>query len=123
MSRTTLTLKSKSKISQPTSAPEITRVIAGRPPKQPEGTSCAALLTRLEELICSKQPTFIQMRYGAGYCGTPTQIQDGWLTLTQATIHGTKQMAQVDAVLIQIRDGSFIAHIHAIQQEPIGEQK
>ncbi|MEI6111580.1 MAG: hypothetical protein WCP63_07890, partial [Cyanobium sp. ELA712] len=48
----------------------------------------------------------------AGYCGTPIQLQDGWLTMEQVSIHGTKKTATAPNILIQINDGRFIAHIH-----------
>ena len=122
MSRPTLALKSKSKISQPIPAPDVASVKAGRSPKQSQSSTSAALLNRLEELISAKQQAFIQMRHGAGYRGAPISLEDGWLTLSQATIHGTKHVVCVDTVLIQIRDGSLIAHVHAVQQ-PTGVSK
>jgi hypothetical protein len=53
------------------------------------------------------------MRHGVGYLGCPTSLEAGWLSLANTTIHGTKKAMQVPEVLIQVRDGSFIAHIHS----------
>jgi hypothetical protein len=80
MERKTLTLKSTSRTTQPASAAdEITPtcVIAGRSPKRAAKKICAALIERLHELIESLQTSFIQMRYGAGYCGIPVSLEDG----------------------------------------------
>ena len=118
MSRPTVTLKSKSKISQSTPAPDATCVIAGRSPKRSQGSTCAALLSRLGELISAKQPIFIQMRHGAGYRGVPTSLEDGWLTMNNVSIHGTKHTATSKEILIQLKDGSLIAHLHAAESQP-----
>ena len=53
------------------------------------------------------------MRHGVGYLGCPTSLEAGWLSLANTTIYGTKKAMQIPEVLIQVRDGSFIAHIHA----------
>ena len=112
--KNTLTLKSISK-SIPTherpAAP--IQIQGGRQPKKGQQKACTALLIQLTELIDSGSKAFIQMRNGTGYCGIPTQLEDGWLSLANTTIHGTKKAMQVPEVLIQVRDGSFIAHIHA----------
>lgn len=119
MQRKTLTLKSTSRaiLTAPV-ADAITQpcVIAGRSPKRAAKQSCTALIDRLRELIELRQTSFIQMRYGAGYCGIPVSLEDGWLTMTNVSIHGTKQTATSQEILIQLKDGSFIAHLHAVEQ-------
>ena len=117
MQRKTLTLKSTSRTIQPASAAdEITPtcVIAGRSPKRAAKQICAALIERLHELIESRQTSFIQMRYGAGYCGIPVSLEDCCLKMTNVSIHGTKQSTVSQSILIQINDGSFIAHLHPV---------
>jgi hypothetical protein len=117
MQRKTLTLKSTSRTTQPApAADEITPtcVIAGRSSKRAAKQSCNALIDRLRELIKLRQTSFIQMRYGAGYCGVPVSLEDGWLTMTNVSIHGSKQTAASQEILIQLKDGSFIAHLHAV---------
>lgn len=117
MQRKTLTLKSTSRTSQPAPAVEEitpTCVIAGRSPKRAAKQSCTAVIERLRELIEFRQTSFIQMRHGAGYCGTPVSLEDGWLTMTNVSIHGTKQSTVSQSILIQINDGSFIAHLHPV---------
>lgn len=127
MQRKTLTLKTTSRTTQPApAADEITTtcVIAGRPPKRAAKQSCTALIERLRELIEFRQTSFIQMRHGAGYCGIPVSLEDGWLTMTKVSIHGTKHTAASQEILIQLKDGSFIAHLHAVEQNPeIGATK
>ena len=121
MLRKTLTLKSTPRTTQPASAAdEITPtcVIAGRSPKRAAKQSCTAVIERLRELIELRQKSFIQMRYGAGYCGIPVSLEDGWLTMTNVSIHGTKQSATSQEILIQLKDGSFIAHLHAVEKQP-----
>jgi hypothetical protein len=110
----TLTLKSISKsiATHDSPAPPM-QIQGGRQPKKGQPKACTALLKQLTALIDSGSKAFIQMRNGTGYCGIPTQLEDGWLSLTNTTIHGTKKAMQVTEVLIQVRDGSFIAHIHA----------
>jgi hypothetical protein len=117
MQRKTLTLKSTSRTTQPApAADEITPtcVIAGRSPKRAAKQSCTAVIERLRELIEFRKTSFIQMRHGAGYCGVPVSLEDGWLTMTNVSIHGTKQTAISRSILIQINDGSFIAHLHPV---------
>jgi hypothetical protein len=117
MHRKTLTLKSTSRTSQPApAAVEITPtcVIAGRSSKRAAKQSCTAVIERLGELIELRQTSFIQMRHGAGYCGIPVSLEDGWLTMTNVSIHGTKQSTVSQSILIQINDGSFIAHLHPV---------
>jgi hypothetical protein len=125
--RKTLILKSTSRTSQPApAAVEITPacVIAGRSSKRAAKQSCTAVIERLVELIELRQTSFIQMRHGAGYCGVPVSLEDGWLRMTNVSIHGTKHTATSQEILIQLKDGSFIAHLHAIDAQPInGEPK
>jgi hypothetical protein len=127
MKKNTLTLKSTSRTTQPAhAATEITPtcVHAGRTPKRAAKQSCTAVIERLRELIVFRQETFIQMRHGAGYCGVPVSLEDGWLTMINTSIHGTKHTAASQEILIQINDGSFIAHVHAVNEKPInGESK
>jgi hypothetical protein len=58
------------------------------------------------------------MRHGTGYCGIPVQIEGDWLTMTDVSIHGTKHKAAAQQILIQLRDGSFIGHLHAVDEAP-----
>jgi len=110
MQRKILTLKQKVTPSLP---PEQSLLVqAGRTPLKGAKTASAALIKQLTELVCAQRTTFIQLRSGAGYCGTPIQLQDGWLTMEQVSIHGTKKTATAPNILIQINDGRFIAHIH-----------
>jgi len=112
--KNTLTLKSISKSIPTHDSPTLPiQIQAGRQPKKGQPRVCTALLNQLTALIDSGSKAFIQMRNGTGYCGIPTQLEDGWLSLANTTIHGTKKAVQVPVVLIQVRDGSFIAHIHA----------
>jgi len=90
---------------------EVSQVIAGRC-KKSGAFSNKALISRLQSAINSKSSLFIQMRHGVGYLGCPTSLEAGWLSLANTTIYGTKKAMQVPEVLIQVRDGSFIAHIH-----------
>lgn len=57
---------------------------------------------------------FIQLRSGAGYRGLPAGINEGWLSLSHATIHGTKNTANVNDVLVQLGDCGQVAHLHII---------
>ncbi len=121
MQKKTLSLKSTSRINQPDHAADAitpTCVIAGRSSKRDAKQSCNALIDRLRELIELRQTSFIQMRYGAGYCGVPVSLEDGWLTMTNVSIYGTKHTATSQEILIQLKDGSFIAHLHAIETQP-----
>ncbi len=112
MQRKILTVKPKVTPSLP---PEQSlRVPAGRTPPKGAKTASAALVNQLTELVCAQRKTFVQMRNGTGYCGNPIQLQDGWLTMQQVSIHGTKQSATAPSILIQINDGSFIAHLHPV---------
>jgi hypothetical protein len=118
MKRDTLKLKATSttidevKLIVPAEPNQMSHVIAGRC-KKSGAFSNKALINRLQSAINSKSSLFIQMRHGVGYLGCPTSLEAGWLSLANTTIHGTKKAVQVPVVLIQVRDGSFIAHIHA----------
>lgn len=119
MQKKTLTLKSTSRTTQPAlAAAEITPtcVIAGRSSKRAAKQNCIALIERLRELVKASEAVFIQMRHGTGYCGVPVSLEDGWLTMNNVSIHGTKQTAVSNQILIQLKDGSFIAHLHAVKQ-------
>jgi hypothetical protein len=96
----------------PTEPNQMSHVIAGRC-KKSGAFSNKALISRLQSAINSRSTLFIQMRHGVGYMGCPTSLEAGWLSLANTTIHGTKKAMQVTEVLIQVLDGSFIAHIHA----------
>lgn len=118
MQKKTLTLKSLSRHTKPAvpvaqAAPIC--VVAGRAKKGQKQSSCFAVLDRLDELVQARRQVFIQMRHGPGYCGIPIQLEDGWLTMTEVSIHGTKQTVASQSILIQVRDGAFIAHIHAVE--------
>jgi len=92
--KNTLTLKSISKrISiQDKPVPPI-QIQGGRQPKEEQPKVCNPLVNKLTTLIDRGSKVFIQMRNGTGYCGLPTQLEDGWLTMSEASIHGTKQSA------------------------------
>ena len=113
--KNTLTLKSISKIipSHASPTPPI-HIQGGRQPKKGQQKACTGLLNQLTALIDSGSKVFIQMRNGTGYCGLPTQLEDGWLTMSEVSIHGTKQTASSTSILIQIHDGAFIAHLHPV---------
>lgn len=124
MQRKTLTLNSTLRATKSAlTADEITPtcVTAGRSPKRADKQSGIAVINRLRNLIKSSQKAFIQMRHGAGYCGTPVTLEDGWLTMTNVSIHGTKHTATSSEILIQLNDGSFIAHLHAVETQPLYE--
>ena len=118
MKRDTLKLKATSttidevKLIVPAEPNNVSHVIAGRC-KKSGAFSNKALFSRLQSAINSKSLLFIQMRHGVGYLGCPTSLEAGWLSLANTTIYGTKKAMQIPEVLIQVRDGSFIAHIHA----------
>ena len=111
MTMTTITLKSR--INKPvlTTSPATT-VVAGKSTKRSK--NCAPVLDQLSELIQTRRKVFIQMRHGAGYCGIPVQIEGDWLTMTDVSIHGTKHKAAAQQILIQLKDGSFIGHLHVV---------
>ena len=113
--RNTLTLKSNAKGISPNGVPAPSASIqGGRQPKNGHQKACKPLLRRLTEMINSRSKVFIQMRHGTGYCGVPTLLEDGWLTMSDVSIHGTKQTSSSSNLLIQIRDGAFIAHLHSV---------
>lgn len=116
MKRKILTLKSISKVSQPqpTTASSFC-VQAGRNSKKGPDKTSTVLLNLLKEMVNSRSKIFIQMRNGAGYCGIPVGLEEGWLTMEQVSIHGTKTTVPSQSILIQIRDGSFIGHLHAVE--------
>ena len=113
--KNTLTLKSISKsiATDDSSIPPI-HIQGGRQPNKGKQMACTALLSQLTELIGNGSKAFIQMRNGTGYCGLPTQLEDGWLTMSAVSIHGTKQTASTPTIMIQIHDGTFIAHLHPV---------
>ena len=118
MQRKTLTLKSISKVTQSKTTPASSVCFqAGRKPKTGLNKASTVLLNLLNEMVESRSKVFIQMRHGAGYCGIPVQIEEGWLTMEEVTIHGTKQTASSQSILIQIRDGSFIGHLHTVESK------
>jgi hypothetical protein len=112
---TSITLKSR--INKPvlTTQPMPT-INAGKANKHSK--NCAPVIDRLSELVQTRSKVFIQMRHGAGYCGIPVQIEGDWLTMTDVSIHGTKHKAAAQQILIQLRDGSFIGHLHAVHEAP-----
>ena len=113
--KNTLTLKSISKIipSHDSPTPPI-HIQGGRQPKKGQPKACTALLNQLTALIGIGSKAFIQMRNGTGYCGLPTQLEDGWLTMSEVSIRGTKQTVSTQSILIQIHDGTLIAHLHSV---------
>ena len=108
---TTITLKSRFNKPFLTSSPA-TIVVAGKATKH--GKNCAPVVDRLSELVQTRSRVFIQMRHGAGYCGIPVELEEGWLTMSEVSIQGTKHQATAQRILIQINDGSYIAHLHAV---------
>ena len=110
---TTITLKTR--INKPvlTTSPATT-VVAGKSTKRSK--NCAPVLDQLSEFVRTRSKVFIQMQHGAGYCGVPVQIEGYWLTMIDVSIHGTKQQATAQRILIQINDGSFIAHLHSVDE-------
>jgi hypothetical protein len=110
---TTITLKSR--INKPvlTTSPATT-IFGGKATKRSK--NCTPLLDQLSELVRTRSKVFIQMRQGAGYCGVPVQIEGYWLTMIDVSIHGTNQQAAAQRILIQINDGSFIGHLHAVDE-------
>jgi hypothetical protein len=113
MKKETLILKSR--IANPflTTNPATT-VVAGKETKRSK--NCTPVIAQLTEFVRTRSKVFIQMRHGAGYCGLPIQIEGYWLNMTDVSIHGTKQQAHAQRILIQIHDGSYIAHLHAVDE-------
>jgi len=110
--KATSTTKDEVNLIVPTEPNQVSHVIAGRC-KKSGAFSNKALISCLQSAINSKRSLFIQLRYGVGYLGCPTSLEAGWLSLANTTIYGTKKAMQVPEVLIQVRDGSFIAHVHS----------
>jgi hypothetical protein len=113
MTKETLTLKAKSargSITPPITAASATTVTAGRDPSK--GKSPSAITRLLETAISNSAYVFIQLRHGAGYRGLPTKLDQVWLTMEDADVLGTKRNMHVGQLLIQVKDGSYIAHIH-----------
>ena len=123
MTKETLTLKTKS--SEDLTTPSIkaeatTSAAGGKKPNNGNAKSPKAVMRLIESAISNKAYVFIQLRHGAGYRGLPTKIDDAWLTLEDADICGTKQNMHVAELLIQVKDGSYIAHIHTSEsQDPL----
>ena len=111
--KNTLTLKSISKsiAIHDSSIPPI-HIQGGRQPNKGKQRACTALLSQLTALIGSGSKAFIQMWNGTGYCGLPKQLKDGWLSMSEVAIQGTRQTSSSSNILIQVNDGRFIAHIH-----------
>lgn len=117
MSMTKETLTLKSKYARGLTTPSITAeaattVTAGRDASQ--GKSPAAVTRLLETAIRDSACVFIQLRHGAGYRGLPTKLDQAWLTMVDADVLGTKRNMHVGDLLIQVKDGSYVAHIHTI---------
>ena len=111
MRRETLILKSR--INKPVLATNpATTVVAGKETNR--NKNCTPVIAQLTEFVRTRSKVFIQMRHGAGYCGLPAQIEGYWLNMTDVSIHGTKQQAHAQRILIQIHDG--IAHLHDVDE-------
>ncbi len=120
MTKETLTLKTKSiedLISPSTKAEAAKFGAGGKKPNNGNAKSPKAVMRLIETAISKKAYVFIQLRHGAGYRGLPTKIDDAWLTLEDADIYGTKQNMHVAELLIQVKDGSYIAHIHTSESQ------
>jgi hypothetical protein len=118
MTKETLTLKSKStrdSTAPSTLAVAATTVTAGKEPNKGNAKPPSAVTRLLEFAIINSVSVFIQLRQGVGYRGLPTKLDKDWLTLEDADILGTKQNMHVDQLLMQVRDGSYIAHIHTTE--------
>ena len=118
MTKETLTLKSKSAkgLTTPSiTAEAATTVTAGKEPNRGNAKPPSAVTRLLEFAIINSVYVFIQLRQGVGYRGLPTKLDKGWLTLEDADILGTKQNMHVGQLLMQVRDGSYIAHIHTTE--------
>jgi len=118
MTKETLTVNSKStrdSTATSTLAEAATTVTAGKEPKRGNAKPPSAVTRLLEFAIINSVYVFIQLRQGGGYRGLPTKLDKGWLTLDDADILGTKQYVHAGELLIQVRDGSYIAHIYATE--------
>lgn len=116
------TLKLKTKFTKDLTTPSIkaeaaTSVSGGKKPNNGNAKSPKAAMKLIESAIANKAYVFIQLRHGAGYRGLPTMMDDSWLTLQDADIFGTKQNMHVAELLIQVKDGSYIAHIHTSESQ------
>ena len=132
MTKETLTLKSTGNLTVPsTKAVVATAINTGKKPNKGNAKSPTAAMRLIESAIDNKAYVFIQLRQGTGYRGLPKKLDDSWLTLENADIFGTKQNSHVAELLIQLKDGSYIAHIHFAESpepskqsdESLGEQQ
>lgn len=120
MTKETLKLKSKSAGELPASSTLALKgacIAAGRDTRSGKAKTGRCVMRLLEAAIIHKVNVFIQLRHGAGYRGLPSMLDDGWLTLRDAEIFGTKQNMHVTELVIQVKDGSYIAHLHTISPE------
>ena len=120
MTKEALTLKSKSASELPASSNHTltgASISAGRNTSSGKAKTGRGVMRLLEASIINKVNVFIQLRHGAGYRGLPTMLDDGWLTLRDAEIFGTKQNMHVAELVIQVKDGSYIAHLHTVVPE------
>jgi hypothetical protein len=120
MTKETLKLKSKSRDELPVASCQALAgapIAAGRNTGLGKSKKGLGVTRLLEAAINYKVYVFIQLRHGAGYRGLPTMLEDGWLTIRDAEIFGTKQNMCVAELLIQVKDGSYIAHLHTVSPE------
>jgi hypothetical protein len=75
----------------------------------------ALIFEALKAAVDCQDTIFIQLRSGVGYKGTAARCNEGWLTLKDASIHGTKNSACVSTVFIQLGDLSQVSHIHPVR--------
>ena len=112
--RNTLTLKSNAKGISPNGVPAPSAAIqGGRQPKNGHQKAFKPLLSHLSGMINSRSKVFIQMRHGTGYCGRIDAFDDGWLSMHDTTIVGTKNTVTVPELIVHVLDGRQIAHIHS----------
>ena len=120
MHKETLSLKSKSTVdltSLPTLALEAAQATFGRKGNYPLLKASKSATKLIETAISNKSYVFIQLRQGAGYRGLPTKLDGAWLTLEDANIFGTKKSMHVTELLIQVKDGSYIAPLHTSESQ------
>ena len=118
MTKETLTLKSKVALTAPaTKAEASTTINAGKNLDKGNAKSPKAVTRLILSAIANNAYVFIQMRHGAGYRGLPSMLDDSWLILKDADIYGTNQNMHVAELLIQVKDGSYIAHIHTSESK------